>query len=264
MSHTLLTFVHISDTHISADLEYGKQHAPHSTQQGARALVQQINALPFQPDFVLHTGDVAYDPDESAYAVARDILGQIRYPVYYVAGNHDYPAALQRVMLGRSEPALPYHYEFEVNGVQVICLDSNGPAEPPRGYVLEEQLDWLEDRISAPDERPLLVAIHHNALPVDIPWLDDFMRITNGEALHAVLAKARGRLRGVFFGHVHQNLTMFRDGVLYNSALSSWNQFHAWPGQVDTIQDDASTPGFSIVTLTRDQTYIRRCYFQMP
>lgn len=263
MSQTLLTFVHISDTHISADPEYGRHYAAHSTQQGAQALVQQINALPFQPDFVLHTGDVAYDPDESAYEAARAILSQIRCPVYYVAGNHDDSAALQRALLGRAEAALPFHYEFEVNGVQIICLDSNGPAEPPRGYVLEEQLDWLEDRCAAPDERPLLVAVHHNALPVAIPWLDDYMRITNGAALGAALARARGRLRGVFFGHVHQNLTIFRDGVLYSSALSSWNQFHAWPGQVDTIADAASTPGFSVVTLTREQTYIRHCHFRV-
>jgi Icc protein len=105
----------------------------------------------------------------------------------------------------------------------------------------------------------LIVAVHHNLLPTGIPWLDDFMRTTNGEAVHAALLPARHRLRGVFFGHVHQPLDMLRDGILYASAPSSWCQYHAYPDQADTIEDAASGPGFNIVTVTDDQTYVRRC-----
>jgi 3',5'-cyclic-AMP phosphodiesterase len=263
MTDTILRFVHISDTHIGADPEYGRHHSTHSTQEGARALVHQLNNLPFEPDFILHTGDVAYDPDPSAYDVAREILSQIRYPVYYLAGNHDYPAQLQTIMLNRQEILPSLYYTFEVNGVQIICLDSNGPAEPPRGFVIEEQLAWLEMLCAADDSRPLIVAVHHNLLPVGIPWLDEYMRTLNGEAVHRALLPARNRLRGVFFGHVHQNLDMYRDGILYASTLSSWVQFQAWPDQIETIKDTNADPGFSVVTLTRDQTYIRRCRFDL-
>ena len=145
----------------------------------------------------------------------------------------------------------------------IICLDSNGPAEPPRGFIIEEQLAWLEKLCAADDPRPLIVAVHHNLLPVGIPWLDDYMRTINGEAVHQALLPARHRLRGVFFGHVHQNLDMYRDGILYASTLSSWTQFQAWPEQIETIQDTNADPGFSVVTLTRDQTYIRRCRFDL-
>ncbi len=261
MTNTILTFVHISDTHISAHPDYGRgEHGSfHSAREGAEALVAAVNALPFKPDFVLHTGDVAYDPDPSAYLSASEILSGIQYPVYYLAGNHDFPAELQRVLLNSAQPKTPFYYDFEINGIQIICLDSNGPAEPPRGFVDAQQLAWLEGLCSMPDERPLVVAVHHNTLPVGIPWLDDFMRITNGEALHKALLPARHRIRGVFSGHVHQHLDMYRDGILYSSTASSWCQFHAWPGQVDTIADTDGLPGFSIVTLTPEQTYIRRC-----
>jgi hypothetical protein len=30
------------------------------------ALIKAVNDVPFAPDFVLHTGDVAYDPDPEA------------------------------------------------------------------------------------------------------------------------------------------------------------------------------------------------------
>jgi Icc protein len=265
VSDTILRFVHISDTHISSNPAYGRDHwqVGHTARQGAEALVEQLNNLPFRPDFILHTGDVAFDPDPSAYEAAREILGQIRYPVYYLAGNHDYPVELQRRMMNQAEINAPFYYALEVNGVQIVCLDSNGPAEPPRGYVTEEQIAWLENICTTPDSRPLIVAVHHNILPVGVPWLDEFMRTTNGEAVHQALLPARERLRGVFFGHVHQNLDMYRDGVLYTSVNSSWVQFHAWPGQDKTIEDVAADPGFSVVTLTSEQTYIRRCRFRL-
>jgi Icc protein len=263
MEDTLLRFVHISDTHIGTSPDYGRDAHRHSTRTGAETLVRELRNLPFKPDLVLHTGDVAYDPEESAYEAAKEILEQIPYPIYYVAGNHDHPVGLQRVMLNRHETRTPYYYNFEVNGVHFIVADSNGPAEPPRGYVDAEQLKWLTGLCSAEDDRPLVVAVHHNALRVEVPWLDDYMRITNGEDFHRALLPARERLRGVFFGHVHQNLTMYRDGILYNSALSSWNQFHAWPGQEPTVEDLGAEPGYSIVTLTRNQTYIRRCRYHV-
>jgi 3',5'-cyclic-AMP phosphodiesterase len=265
MTDTILRFVHISDTHISANSEYGRGswESPRSTREGTEALVRQLNTLPFEPDFILHTGDVAYDPDPSAYEAAREILGQIRYPVHYVAGNHDYPSELQRSMAGRREILASFYHTFEVNGVQIVVLDSNGPAEPPRGFVPEEQLAWLENICKSDDPRPLIVAVHHHLLPVGIPWMDEFMRTTNGEAVHRALIPARDRLRGVFFGHIHQNVDMYRNGILYASTLSSWVQFHGWPGQDKTIADMDSNPGFNIVTLTHDQTYIRRCRFHL-
>lgn len=260
MSEQRLTFVHLSDTHIHPDAEYGKHHTPHGTQMGAKALVKAVNALPFGVDFVLHTGDVVYDPVPEAYATAREILGQLKYPVYYLSGNHDSGQALQRVLLGRTEILTPFNYTADVNGFQIVCLDSNGPAEPPRGNVIAEQLEWLDSICSALDDRPLVVAVHHNVLPVGSPWLDDYMRITNGVDLHQILLKAKARLRGVFFGHVHQNIEMYQDGILYSSALSSWNQFNSWVGLAETVTDGENT-GFSVVSMTENQTFIRRWGF---
>ena len=259
----LLRFVHISDTHISADPAYTLPEADHTPMEGARALVQQINSLPFTPDFVLHTGDVAFDPVLEAYQTARDILGQIRFPIYYLIGNHDHVGLLQQTMLDRAEILRPFDYEFEVKGVQIVCLDSNGPAKLPGGSLTAAQLEWLEGICQAPDTRPLVVAVHHNILPIGAPFWDEFMRMSNGEAFHRVLLAARQRLRGVFFGHVHQATETTRDGILYSSVLSSWYQLHCWPGQAKIEADRGADPGFNVVTITRNQTFIRRHRFHV-
>ena len=264
MTEPVVRFIHISDTHITANPAVTNENQSVPPAEGARALVWQINNLPFQPDFVLHTGDVAYDPTEADYRLAREILSEIQYPTHYIPGNHDNSQVMQRVFLEK-EQVKPYHYyAFDVGNVQVVCLDSTGPATAPAGSLVEEQLDWLRILCQAPDERPLVVAVHHNALPVGVPWLDEFMRMTNGEELHQALLPARDRLRGVFFGHIHQNQQVLRDGILYSSVLSSWYQIHSWPGQTETTYEPDAEPGFNVVTITHNQTYIRHHRYPKP
>ncbi|MFW5748395.1 MAG: metallophosphoesterase family protein [Chloroflexota bacterium] len=264
MPETLLTFVHISDTHIHHDPTYTREGADTTSKAGARALVDAINALPFEPAFVLHTGDVAYDPEPEAYQACREILGEIRFPVHYVAGNHDDSRALQNALVQSGEPQDQLHYSFVVNGVEVAVVDSNGPANPPAGYFTDSQLEWVRQICSEPVDRPLVIATHHNPIQVNVPWLDDFMGARNGEEFHRAILPARHRLRGVFFGHVHQNLDFYRDGVLYTSCLSSWMQFQAYPGLERTTSDIGAEPGYSIVMINADGTFIRRCRFPVP
>jgi Icc protein len=264
MPKPLVTFIHISDTHIHRDMTYVKNNPPLNPDTGAAALVDQINNLPFALDFVLHTGDVAYDPDPDVYPICKEILGKIKYPVFYVAGNHDDDAALQKYLLGRDNPIKPLHYELDVNGVQVVGVDSNGPVEQPRGFMTDTQLEWLSAVCRAPDYRPLIIALHHNPLPVDIPWLDGYMGITNAEAFHDAILPARHRLRGVFFGHIHQHLDMYRDGILYCGTASSWYQLHAYPGLETTSFDVGAEPGFSLVMVAANQTYVRRYRYPLP
>jgi 3',5'-cyclic AMP phosphodiesterase CpdA len=261
MTDTLLSFVHVSDTHISHDPHYNHDGAMHTPMVGARSLVHQLNTLPFKPDFVLHTGDVVYDPDEDAYAAAREILSEIEAPVYYLPGNHDDPAMLQRLMLGAETILAPFDYEFEVNGVQILCMDSNREAPPWCGRVSDEQLAWLKERTSASDDRPLVVALHHPTLKMGAPFWDERMVMVNGEDFHRALLPARERLRGVFCGHIHQNTDIMRDGITYLSGPSIWYQMHNYPNQPESERDRFANPGFNVVTVTRDQTYVRRHTF---
>ena len=260
----MLTFLHISDTHINPDPQYIKFYADVTPLVGAKALVHHINNLPFDVDFVLHTGDVAYDPDPEAYAMCREILGQIKYPVHYVAGNHDDSPTLQHMQLDRIDPRSSLHYAFEVNGVQIVVADSNGPTDPPAGYITDSQLEWLNGLCRAGDERPMVIAVHHNVLPVGVPWLDNYMGIQNGIMFHEAILPAKDRIRGVFFGHVHQNIEVIKDGILYTSCLSSWAQFMSYPGMTHTTPDAGAEHGFSLVSVFEDQTFIRRFRYPLP
>jgi len=263
MANPLLNFVHISDTHIHPSEDYIKDYADYTPLVGARALVKALKGLPHPPDVVLHTGDVAYDPDPEAYQTVKAVLSEIQTPILYLGGNHDDQDALQRIVMERDEPQKPLHFDVEINGVQIVGVDSNGPAEMPAGSVIPEQLDWLDSICSAAaDDRPLVIATHHNPIQVAIPWLDDYMAMANSDDFHRVVVKAKARLRGVFFGHIHQNVHVQRDGVLYSAAASSWCQLDAYPGMTETRSDRGAKPGFSYVSVFADQVYIRRYWFE--
>lgn len=261
-----LRFIHLSDTHINSDTNYSSPIAKFTPLVGAKALVRAVKALPFTPDFILHTGDVAFDPVPEVYAFIDEMLSEIGAPIHYLRGNHDDAAALQKVLMKRETVQDYLYYEFEVKSVQILCLDSNGPHNPANasGFVTEEQLDWLDSRCTADDERPLVVAVHHNIIPVGVPWLDDWMRTENGEEVHEILRQARDRLCGVFFGHIHQNTQTLRDGVSYISAASSWGQLIGYPIPENTmyITDIEAEPSFNIVTITDTTCSVRRHEFK--
>ncbi|MEO1288945.1 MAG: metallophosphoesterase [Chloroflexota bacterium] len=253
---TPLRFLHISDTHINPDLSYIVSYATYTPMLGAQALVREIQSLPYRPDFILHTGDVAYDPAPDIYATVCEVFAEIDVPIYYLAGNHDDGQAMQRDLVRRieSEIAPYYFYDVMVKGVQIVCLDSNGPHDPekPSGSVTQEQLDWLDAICRSDDTHPLVIAIHHNVLPSYVPWLDEWMRLENGEALHEILVQANHRIHGVFHGHIHQNLQQMRDGITYISGGSSWCQFRSYqdPSNERLIHDYHTLPSFNMVTIS--------------
>ncbi|MDD9957145.1 MAG: metallophosphoesterase [Anaerolineaceae bacterium] len=256
-----LTFVHISDSHVLTDpSRRGWERGP--SLPGASALVREIETLPAPVDFVLHTGDVVHDPErEEEYQQALELYRRLSVPVYFLPGNHDRSRWLQRALRGVEDPGPHADREFEAGGVQFLLLDSSvadANHNEGHGQLAPEQLAWLEGRCAAPDSRPLVVALHHHPLAIDVPWLDDLV-LRNGEALHEILLLARGRLRCVLYGHIHESLLTLRDGIAYQSVRGSWFQNRTWPGQETEFPEPIQWPGYNLVTLTERDTFIRHC-----
>ena len=267
MENPRLTFIHISDTHIHADPTFTGTLVDYTARPAVAQLVKHINAVPFHVDFVLHTGDIMTDPEHPEdYTIARDILSEIRFPVHYCIGNHDRSRAVQQHLIGRNPAEITpkYDHEFSLNDVQIICLDSNPASTGVHfGLLMDDQLDWLTSRIDPADPRPLIVGIHHHALPLHAPWLDGIV-LKNGHKLHQRLLPVKDRLRGVFYGHIHENTVTVRDGISYYSVVSGWFQTRTFYGQTEPMRDTLERePGFNLVTLTDTDTFIRRYRFPL-
>jgi Icc protein len=79
-----LSFVQISDSHIGFNKE--PNPAPQATLQSA---IEQIRAMPNNPSFLVHTGDVSHLSKAQEFDDAARIIDGVGRPVHYVPGEHD-------------------------------------------------------------------------------------------------------------------------------------------------------------------------------
>jgi acid phosphatase type 7 len=129
-----------------------------------RAVLGQILTVPF--DFIVHTGDVAYDHgtlDQFEQHVFGVYSGVFRnFPIYPTAGNHDYAtgddAAYREVFAlpeNGGEDGRERWYSFDWADVHLVALDTE--------RMLREQDAWLEADLTA-TTRPWTVVFLHRAL----------------------------------------------------------------------------------------------------
>jgi Icc protein len=291
MSEVLLRFIQVSDTHLAhssaarlaryndpqsvppqfADLILKmRQVAPQMVQQddtqaagayvfeSGRRLIEEINALPVDVDFILHTGDVAFDPDDDTeYLPIKELFSSSRFPVYYQPGNHDHSAYLQQHLSHLNDVLPTFDYELPTPNVQVICLDSS------LGFLNDGQLEWLQSRIASGDTRPLIVTLHHNIVSYG-DFFGDGVILRNHDEAHAILKSARPRLLGVFYGHMHMSMDTVQDDIHYFCCPSTYMQFDVFPGSDSTRGvETQSLPGFNLVTVMSDSLHVRRLHFRV-
>lgn len=267
MPNAIAYFVQISDTHIGATADF-RRHG-HYALPSAERVVEIINNLPVTPDFVVHTGDVVSEPDPVAYRLAAQTFSRLRAPIYYVAGNHDRARDIHHFLpMGPKEEISDSRdtlsYTFEVKGYRFLVLDARGPDEiDPHGRFSQEQLA-LARQEAQQEGPPLTIFTHFPLLPLNSVWMDSNMLTVNGHLLHEALVPARDRLRGVFYGHVHQAMQTLRDGILYVSAASVFAQFNAWPNDLEVSFDAEHPPGYTFVHLLPEQTVIHQHTFPRP
>jgi 3',5'-cyclic AMP phosphodiesterase CpdA len=267
MSAQTAYFAHISDTHIGPTPDY-ERHG-HNPYWCARRLVELLNGLPQRPDFIVHTGDVVTEPDPKSYRLAAQLFARLEAPIYYVVGNHDRARDIDHFLpMGPRQNLAPERdlltYAFEVRGYRLLVVDARGPAGiDPQGLFSERQLQIVRQELSA-NGPPLVIFTHFPILPLNSVWMDKNMLTINGAAFHDIVKQDVRRLRGVFYGHVHQPMQTSRDGVLYISAVSAFSQFAAWPSDVEVQLDPEHLPGFGFVHLMPEQMIVHQHTFPRP
>jgi predicted MPP superfamily phosphohydrolase len=108
-----MTIVQLSDIHRGS---VSKNHL--------RRLVNKTNAL--SPDLVLITGDLL-DPAGRLSGESIDPLNELKAPAYWITGNHERYAGLEKVMAMLKEtPVIPLRNEaVEVGSIQLVGIDDS-------------------------------------------------------------------------------------------------------------------------------------------
>lgn len=187
------TVIQFSDFHLLAD--------PHGRKLGVDVQAQLNRVVAHArehvaaPDLVLLTGDLAHDGSAEAYRHVAHAIGEWPCPIRAVPGNHDDPGALRAVLGQWIAPVT------DVANWRIVTLDST-LRDDNAGELDTLQWEILEDAVADASGRHVLVALHHNLLPVD-PGFEDVMMLRRApQALRRL--QTLGGVRVVLWGHVHQ------------------------------------------------------------
>jgi len=205
-------FVQLSDTHWGF-----KGPALNPDAEGTlHKAVAAVNALSFEPDFIVFTGDLTHttdDPKERRRRLAefRDIVGALRNRnVRFMPGEHD--ASLDNGQAWK-EFFGPTYYSFDHKGVHFIAIDNVSDASARIG---EPQLAWLKSDLARQDKDARIVVFTHRPLFDLMPQWDWATR----DGAQAIELLMPYRNVTVFYGHIHQEHHHMTGHIAHHSAKS--------------------------------------------
>lgn len=244
MLHPALRVLQLTDTHLFAN-EEGALLGFETASSFARVVTHAREA--FHPvDLLLVTGDVSHDGSVESYrrfVSALDGFQAMDCPVHCLPGNHDLPDAMRKAL----EPGpLTYLDSFAQKGWRAILLDTTIPGSEG-GRLSSGELERLDHELSRNSESHALVCLHHNPVPVGSKWLDT-MTVENPEPFFEII-DAHPQVRGILWGHVHQDYASERNGVRLMASPSTCIQFAP---HTDEFARDDLAPGFRWLILEAD------------
>ncbi len=193
------------------------------TQESLAAVLAQIDndistkRCP-EPDLVLATGDIAQDASEEAYTHFRQALKRYPCPSRWFPGNHDDGQKMD-VLLSDGE-------ELEKVWVSdnwvIVTLDSSVRGAV-HGHLAPSELEILEKQLHAHQGKHILVSFHHHPVDIGSAWLDK-IGLHNRDELFDVLDQY-DNVKGVLWGHIHQDFESKRKGVKLMASPSTCIQF---------------------------------------
>ena len=196
------------------------------------------------PDAVLATGDLSQDETADSYRRFLGFFENIGAPVHCLPGNHDVPLTMAQIFVGSFTVHLTRW--VDLGRWQVLLLNTVIPRDNA-GSLSDEELDFLDRTLRGNPDRHALVCLHHNPVPVGSKWLDG-MRLRNGEAFLSVIDR-HPNVRGVVWGHVHQEFASERGKVKFFATPSTSLQFLP---KSESFALDATPPGYRRIDLHPD------------
>lgn len=207
------TFAQISDSHIGFDKE------PNADVTATlREAVAKVNALPKQPEFILHTGDLSHLSKPEEFDTVEQALKSAKTSkVFYTPGEHDVFSDNGTMYLNRygKETHGGGWQSFDFKGVHfiglvnVLNLKENG-----LGTLGPEQLDWLQkDVANLSSSTPIVVYAHIPLWTIYPAWgwgTDD--------SEQALSYLRRFGSVTVLNGHIHQVLQKVEGNITFHTA----------------------------------------------
>ena len=207
-------FVQISDSHIGFN-------KPANTDVNAtlQIAIDKINALPQEPDFLIHTGDLTHTAKPAEFDTLSQLMrGAKAKQMFCVPGEHDNAADDGKEYLARYGKGTEGAgwYSFDHKGVHFVGL-VNSAALEGMGKLGSAQLAWLKSDLAGRSASTPVVVFAH--LPLWTIYPDWGWGTADSEEALAYV-KRFGSVT-VLNGHIHQAMQKVESNVTFHTAMST-------------------------------------------
>ncbi|MFM1895348.1 MAG: hypothetical protein RLZZ385_422 [Pseudomonadota bacterium] len=201
-------------------------------------------------DLILATGDIAQDGSEAAYRHFIHYMERLKAPFRWIPGNHDIPAVMESVARS-SETAQDAGRKIEQIGNWIIIMLDSSRLGHVHGFLDRSEMSFLQTTLSEMQANNTaehcLVCLHHNPIPGSAGWMKDIGLRNDREFLE--LVSKFDRVRGVVYGHIHQELDFMFNNIRLFCTPSTCIQFK--PEVIDFALDNLN-PGYRRLQLHAD------------
>ncbi len=218
-----ISFVQISDSHIGFS-----RPENHDVVGTFQKTIDAINAMPVQPTFVVHTGDVTHLAKAAQFDTAKQILGTLKAPLIVLPGEHDVIGSTDAFFAAfRRSDAPNGWFSWDQGGVHFLSLVNVFNFEID-GKLGAQQIDFVEKDLAAqPKSRPIVVFAHVPLYALFPPW-----GWTTEDGSRVMAALRRFDAVTVLNGHIHQ-IVQHRDGNIQFATAASTAYPQPAPGTAD-------------------------------
>jgi Icc protein len=220
---TSFSFVQISDSHIG----FARPENPDVLGTFSKTIAA-INALPQQPAFVVHTGDVTHLSKPAQFDAAKQVLSSLKAPLIVLPGEHDVIGSPRGFFDAFARPDAPKGwFSFDQGGIHFLSLINVFNFEID-GRLGSEQLDFVEKDLAAQKTSTPIVVFGHVPLYALYPrwgW-------TTQDGSRVLAALRRFDAVTVLNGHIHQIIQHTEGNIRFATAASTAYPQPA-PGKAD-------------------------------
>jgi Icc protein len=236
--------IQITDTHLCETP--GGTLLGMDTDHSLLAVIDCVNEERGRPDALLLTGDLSDRGAGPAYARVDAYSRQLTDAVFWLPGNHDSREEMAAILVGSN----CLSSEIRIANWQVLLLDSLVPGKVG-GELGPEQLALLKNSLRGAAQEGLytLLCLHHPPVEIGCAWLDEQMLADAGAFFDIVDSHAG--VKGILWGHIHQQIDRQRKGVMLMASPSSCVQFAP---NSERFRADDLAPGYRWLDLHRDGT----------
>jgi 3',5'-cyclic-AMP phosphodiesterase len=207
-------FIQISDSHLGF-----KGTANTAVEQSFADAIEQINALPYRADFVMHTGDLTHLSTPAQFDQIKQMMsGLDTGHVFTVPGEHDSVddrGQKYRQAFGKGTAGDGW-YSFDLKGVHFISLVNTLSLEA-LGHLGAAQLEFVKNDVAKLSADTPIVVFSHIPLFALYPkwgWGTD-------DATQALSYLKRFSSVTCLNGHIHQLFTKTEGNVTFHSATTT-------------------------------------------